>query len=109
MRATVDVPVLLIVFNRPEKTRRMFDAVRAAAPRRLYIAADGPRPDHPDDLDRCERTRRVFSGIDWPCEVRTRFQDRNLGCKRGVGTAIDWFLSEVDAGIIVLALLTLKL
>jgi hypothetical protein len=101
MRATVDVPVLLMVFNRPEKTRRMFDAVRAAAPRRLFIAADGPRPDYPDDLDRCERTRRVFSGIDWPCEVRTRFQDRNLGCKRGVGTAIDWFLSEVDAGIIV--------
>jgi hypothetical protein len=79
----------------------MFEAVRAAAPRRLFIAADGPRPDYPDDLDRCERTRRVFSGIDWPCEVRTRFQDRNLGCKRGVGTAIDWFLSEVDAGIIV--------
>ena len=101
MRATVDVPVLLIVFNRPEKTRRMFDAVRAAAPRRLFIAADGPRPDHPDDLERCERTRQVFSGIDWPCEVRTRFQDRNFGCKRGVGMAIDWFLSEVDAGIVV--------
>jgi hypothetical protein len=75
MHATVDVPVLLIVFNRPEMTQRMFDAVRAA-----------PRPDYPDDLDRCE--------------VRTRFKDRNLGCKRGVGTAIDWFLSEVDAGII---------
>jgi hypothetical protein len=101
MRATIDVPVLLIVFNRPEKTRRMFDAVRAAAPRRLFIAADGPRPDHPDDLDRCVRTRRVVSGIDWPCEVRTRFQDHNLGCKLGVGTAIDWFLSEVDDGIIV--------
>jgi hypothetical protein len=76
MHATVDVPVLLIVFNRPEMTQRMFDAVRAA-----------PRPDYPDDLDRCE--------------VRTRFKDRNLGCKRGVGTAIDWFLSEADAGIIV--------
>jgi hypothetical protein len=101
MSAAVDVPVLLMVFNRPEKTERMFDALRAAAPRRLFIAADGPRPDHPDDVDRCERTRRIFSGIDWPCEVRTRFQDGNLGCKRGVGTAIDWFLSEVDAGIIV--------
>ena len=101
MRATVDVPVLLMVFNRPEKTRRMLEAVRAAAPRRLFIAADGPRPDHPDDVNRCERTRKVFAGIDWPCEVRTQFQDTNLGCKLGVGTAIDWFLSEVDDGIIV--------
>lgn len=38
-------PVLLIVFNRPEKTRRMFDSTRATAPRRLFIAADRPRPD----------------------------------------------------------------
>jgi hypothetical protein len=88
-------------FNRPEKTRRMLNAVRAAAPKRLFIAADGPRPDHPSDGDRCELTRREFRGVDWPCEVRTQFQDRNLGCKLGVSAAIDWFFSQVDAGIIV--------
>jgi len=101
VHATGDVPVLLIGFNRPEKTRRMLDAVRAAAPRRLFIAADGPRPECPDDADRCERTRRVFAEVDWPCDVHTQYQDRNLGCKLGVGAAIGWFLSEVDAGIIV--------
>ena len=96
-----DVPVLLIGFNRPEKTRRMLEAVRAAAPTRLFIAADGPRPDHPRDVERCELTRQAFAGIDWTCEVSTQLQDRNLGCKLGVGAAIDWFFSEVDAGVIV--------
>jgi hypothetical protein len=90
----------MIAFNRPEKTRRVFEAVRTVAPRRLYVAADGPRAGVPDDADRCERTRRVFDAVDWPCDVHTLFQDRNLGCRRGVGTAIDWFLSQVEGGII---------
>jgi hypothetical protein len=47
VRATVDVPVLLTGCNRPEKTPRMLDAERVAAPQRLLVVADGPRPDHP--------------------------------------------------------------
>ena len=100
MRPSADVPLLMIAFNRPEKTQRVFEAVRAAAPRRLYLAADGPRADVPSDVDRCERTRRVLDDVTWPCEVKRLYQPRNLGCKRGVGAAIDWFLTQEDSGII---------
>lgn len=100
MNATLDVPVLLLAFNRPEKTQRVFDAVRAAAPSRLYLAADGPRTDVPSDADSCERTRRVLDAVDWPCAVRRLYQPNNLGCKRGVGGAIDWFLAHEESGII---------
>lgn len=100
MRLTADVPLLMIAFNRPEKTRRMFEAVRAAAPGRLYVAADGPRAHVPADVDRCEHTRRVLDDVDWPCEVRRLYQPGNLGCKRGVEAAIDWFLSHEESGII---------
>lgn len=91
----------MIAFNRPEKTQRVFEAVRAAAPRRLYLAADGPRADVPSDVDRCERTRRVLDDVTWPCEVQRLYQPRNLGCKRGVGAAIDWFLTHEESGIII--------
>ena len=100
MTPAADVPLLMIAFNRPEKTERVLAAVRALAPRRLYVAVDGPRPDRPGEAERCARTRQVFEGVDWPCEVRTLFRESNLGCKRGVETAIDWFLADVDAGII---------
>ena len=33
--------VLFIIFNRPETTRRVFDAIRAYRPEKLFIAADG--------------------------------------------------------------------
>jgi hypothetical protein len=100
VRHAADVPLLMIAFNRPEKTQRVFEAIRAAAPRRLYVAADGPRADVPTDRDRCERTRRVLHHVDWPCEVQRLYQTGNLGCKRGVGTAIDWFLANEESGII---------
>jgi hypothetical protein len=95
-----DVPLLMIAFNRPEKTLRVLEAVRAVAPRQLYVAVDGPRAGHAGDEDRCARTRRLFDRVDWPCDLHTLFRERNLGCKQGVGTAIDWFLSKVEAGII---------
>jgi hypothetical protein len=100
MRSAADVPVLVVAFNRPEKTQRVLEAVRATAPRRLYVAADGPRADKPDDADRCARTRRVFDDVGWSCDVHRVFHDRNLGLKRAVEIAIGWFLSEVEAGII---------
>jgi hypothetical protein len=95
-----DVPILMMGFNRPEKTQRVFEAVRAAAPRRLYVAADGPRAGVPSDLDRCERTRQVLNDVNWPCEVQRLYQPANLGCKRGVEAAIDWFLTHEERGII---------
>src|SRR3954469_24661182 len=100
MHSAADVPVLIIAFNRPEKTQRVLEAVRAAGPRRLYLAADGPRVAVPSDVGRCERTRSVLDDITWPCQVRRLYRPGNLGCKQGVGTAIDWFLAHEERGIV---------
>jgi hypothetical protein len=100
MQQTQDVPVLLLVFNRPTKTRRMISVLREAKPSELFVAADGPRPGRADDLTQCSETRRALDDIDWPCSVQRLFQDDNLGCKRGPEAAITWFFSQVSAGII---------
>ena len=34
--------VLFLVFNRPDTTRKVFEAIRQAKPPRLYVAADVP-------------------------------------------------------------------
>ena len=77
----LNTPVLFLIFNRPEITARVFQEIRRAKPARLYIAADGPRLNHPDDQELCNRTRQVCDSIDWGCEVKTLFQDENLGCQ----------------------------
>src|SRR5690242_7147143 len=93
-------PVLFLVFNRPEITGRVFAALREVRPRRLYVAADGPRPDRPGEEALCRETRLVTEKIDWPCEVRRLYRDANLGCGRGVSDAITWFFDQEPEGII---------
>lgn len=92
--------VLIVAFNRPETARRVFAAVRAARPAKLFFACDAPRPDRPGEAERVAEVRDILRGVDWPCEVRTRFPESNLGCGVGVSSAISWFLGEAGEGII---------
>src|ERR1700690_1974577 len=93
-------PVLFLVFNRPDTTRRVFEAIRSAQPPRLYVAADGPRGARAGEAERCAEVRRIATAVNWPCEVKTLFRDCNLGCKMGVSSGITWFFEHEPEGII---------
>lgn len=97
---TTQNAVLMLVFNRPDVTEQVFQAVRNARPPRLYVAADGPRPGRPQDEETTALVREVFKQVDWPCEVHTRFLTENLGCRNAVSSAIDWFFSKEEQGIV---------
>lgn len=92
--------VLFLVFNRPDTTKQVFEAIRKAKPPRLYVAADGPRADKPGEAEKVEQVRRIATQVDWDGEVKTLFRDKNLGCRKGVSTAIDWFFENEEEGII---------
>lgn len=92
--------VLFLVFNRPHTTLQVFKAIRQARPPRLYVAADGPRADRPGESKLCEEVRRMATAVDWSCEVKTLFRDRNLGCGRAVSEGITWFFDQEEEGII---------
>jgi hypothetical protein len=93
-------PVLLLIFNRPEQTRKVFDELRRQAPQYLYIAADGPRVRHPEDQALAAQCREIVSHVDWDCEVKTLFRSENLGCGAAPAGAITWFFDQVEEGII---------
>ena len=93
-------PILFIIFNRPDTTRRVFESIRAARPPRLYVAADGPRSGRPNEEVRCREARAVVEAVDWDCQVFRLFRERNLGCKYAVSSAIDWFFSHEAEGIV---------
>lgn len=97
---TLKTPLLFLVFNRPDTTRIVFEAIRKAQPARLYVAADGPRINKPGEKELCEETRNILKGVDWPCEVKTLFRDQNLGCGNAVSGAITWFFEQEEEGII---------
>jgi len=96
----VNAAVLFLVFNRPDTTAQVFETIREARPPRLYVAADGPRASRAGEAERCAQVRSIATQIDWPCEVHTLFRQENLGCKRAVSGAIDWFFENEEEGII---------
>ncbi len=93
--------VLFLVFNRPDVTKQVFEAIREAKPPRLYVAADGAREDKNGEAEKVDKVREyITSSIDWDCKVRTLFRKTNLGCKMAVSGAIDWFFENEEMGII---------
>lgn len=96
----LNTPVALIIFNRPDTTRAVFERIRAARPPKLLVTADGPRRDRPDEERLCAAARQVVHEVDWPCELHTHFSEVNLGCRDGPAGGIDWVFSLVPEAII---------
>lgn len=93
-------PLAYIIFNRPEHTQKTFSQLRAQQPTKLFIIADGPRPDHPTDVERCLEVRKIVEHIDWPCEVHRNYANLNLGLKHRVSSGLDWVFGKVERAII---------
>ncbi|HEX9782938.1 MAG TPA: hypothetical protein VGA56_09460 [Opitutaceae bacterium] len=96
----MNTPVALIIFNRVQTTERVFAELAKAKPRQLFVIADGPRPDRPDDIEKCAATRRIVERVNWECEVKTNFAEANLGCGRRPATGISWVFDQVERAII---------
>jgi len=97
----LNVPILFLIFNRPQTTAIVFDKIKQQQPAKLYIAADGFRKNKEGEKALCEETKRiVLDGIDWDCEIKTLFRNENLGCGRAVSQAITWFFEHEEEGII---------
>lgn len=92
--------ILFIIFNRPESTRQVWEAIRQARPERVYIAADGPRTENPDDTEKCKEARAITEIADWPCIIKRLYRESNLGCSLGPIIAFKWFFEQEEEGII---------
>jgi hypothetical protein len=92
--------VVLVAFNRPHLARRTLAAIREAAPQQLFLVADGPRPDRPDDADLCAATREVLDAVDWPCEVHRRYSEVNLGVEANVELGLDWVFAQAPEALV---------
>jgi len=97
-KSKLTTPVLFLVFNRPDVTKKVFAEIKKAKPEKLFIAADGPR--NPEEKKKTDEVRKIVSNIDWPCKVKRLFRNENLGCKYAVSSAIDWFFENEEQGII---------
>lgn len=95
-KANIDLSVLMLFFNRPDRLAQVFAQVRKARPARLFLYQDGARG--PKDTAAVEACRAVVSDeeIDWECEVHRNYQTRNYGCDPSGFMSQQWAFSLTD-------------
>lgn len=95
----LNTPILFLTFNREKQTFKVFDKIKDNKPTKLYLASDGPRNISEEKVVKNIR-ETLINQIDWDCKIGTKFNENNLGCKKAISAAIDWFFQNEEMGII---------
>lgn len=97
----LEVPVVFCTFNRLECTKKVFEQIKIAKPKKLYLVSDGARDNVPGEAEKVERVRNYLSEqIDWECEVFKNFAEKNLGCGKRMSSGISWAFKNEESLII---------
>ena len=97
---TLSSPVAFMVFNRPEKTRRVLEEIIRSNPPKIYVIADGARASHPNDAELVERTRSIISKLTSGLNVVKIFASENLGLRDRFLTGLDEVFAREQRAII---------
>lgn len=89
-----NVPIALMVFNRPDLTRKVITNLSYIKPPIIYIIADGPRNE--EERIKCEETRHIATNLPWKSEIVTFFRDENVGMVKQFKEGLDFVFSKHD-------------
>ncbi|MCD6018323.1 MAG: methyltransferase type 11 [Bacteroidetes bacterium] len=92
------VPIVFIIYNRPEKTARVFHEIKKIKPTRLFVVADGPKND--TDKTLCDNAREVLNDINWETKLEVIQSENNMGNVSRTLSGLDLVFKKVDKAII---------
>lgn len=93
----MNIPVLIVAFNRPDLAARVAIRIASLSPSRIYVAVDGPRPGRTGDEQAVAATiDQIRTSLASCPEVRWLIQNTNLGCRIGVETAVSWIAANEE-------------
>ena len=93
------IPILVIIFNRPDFTKRMHFIISQVKPQKLYVISDGPRAS--EETADVFKSREIFNVIDWDCKVKYNYSDSNLGLRERISGGISWAF-QTEENLIIL-------
>jgi len=97
------IPVLLLTWKREKEIKLILNILRKINAINIYVNSDGFEFNFSksDEKNKIIQTRNsILKKIDWECKVHLKFNNKNLGCKKSVISAINWFFENEESGII---------
>lgn len=89
-------PILIICYNRPKEFSKLINLVKKMKQRKIFIFQDGLKGKNKNWL----KQRNLITNLKKNKNYTVKISDKNLGCKYGVKSAIDWFFKINKQGII---------
>lgn len=98
----MNTPVLLICFNRADHARKVLERIVDARPKDLYVFRDHWREDKAGEKEKCEEVLQMVKELTYGTGITMHYllPEKNLGCGPGPMTALNWFFSENEMGIV---------
>ena len=94
---SLSTPVAFFIFNRPDLTEIVFEAIAQAKPKKFFVIADAPAK--PEDEEKCLQCRAIIDRVDWDCEVIKKYPEHNIGARDNVPEGVQWVFSQVETCI----------
>ncbi|RDU59112.1 methyltransferase FkbM [Helicobacter marmotae] len=92
-------PILLIVYKRVDTLKAICQVLQKVQPKTLYIASNAPK--NSQEANKVKEVRAFLeSAFTWQCELKTLYRDSHLNAKCSISSAISWFFSLEERGII---------
>ena len=92
------LPVLIIAYSRPKGVHALVKTLLECGVKDIYIAIDGPR-NLKDELNQSEIVE-ILQRYTSDSRITINKRKYNLGVAGGVISAVDWFFSKVEMGLI---------
>lgn len=93
-------PVYLQLFNREKLTIDLIGQLRKVEPKKIYIVCDGPRSHVVTDHEKCFKVRKALESINWECEIKTKFFDKNKGSYKAYIQGVNWLFAQEERAIL---------
>ena len=96
---TKKTPVLLITYNRADKTEELINILIKNNIDNIFIYMDGPKDS--SDLEGCEKNKKIIKKYtEKYSNIKTLYKDKNRGLTHSIPEAIDWIFNFFDRAII---------
>lgn len=90
-----DVPIALMIFNRPDLTQLIMDQLAKAKPPILYVIADGARNE--EEMPKCSKAREIALNPTWSCKIVPFLRDHNVGMVKQFKEGLDFVFNEHES------------
>lgn len=97
----IEVPVLLICFNRPKQLTKTLKLLLKYKVKNLYVFQDGCPNNNSKNCQKHIEVKKILKEFELAKKIKIYFAKKNLGKKFGPPTAITWFFKNFEKGVII--------